>query len=271
MTSNTQHPTGNALQILASDPRWRWSKTTEEDTALWHLEWAEGADCTCHRRFVDKLPEDLFPWEIKLLDARRLAIEADDAQPWSSLPLEDARPVTVTGLYESLGSYLRRLHDHESPHGFGMPRDSTFRHTFNAFMATEFDALNRHLATLGDSKHREKALETLASLRRELSAFHPHGRSCWTVGRLTAERLAVRQNPTRHIASMDFSGVALRPPEYDLAALRLHGFLGGERTVADRSFWKGYNAALTRDLDRRIAYFERLIELKQRLVQPPRL
>lgn len=261
VTSKAPSPSKTALQTVAGDHHWHWSS----DGDVWRMKWNDASERARHLQFVDELADDLFPWEVAMVDDDTLEIEADEVRPWSSFSWREARRATVAGLFESLGTYLRTLHDHGAPEGFGWPDAPTFRHTFNAFMAAEFESVHRRLQSLDEPLFREEAIEALASLRRELSAFHPHGRSAWTIGRLTADRLAVSRTPTRLRACVDFGDVALRPPEFDLASLRIEGLLCGEQSLADRSFWKGYGAALTRDLDRRISYFQRLLDLKRRL------
>lgn len=268
MTSNTKTPSTTAPELVAEDRYWRWAKTPDADT--WRMTWRDASQCARHLRFVTDLPDELFPWDVEPIGDDTIEIEADGARPLSSFSLPSARKATIASLFESLGAYLRTLHDHPSPEGFGPPDTSKFRHTFNAYMTAEFESIHRRLQSADDPAFRDQAIDALASLRRELSAFHPHGKSAWTVGRATPRRLAISRNPTRLQACVDFGAVALRPPEFDLATLRIDDLLSGDPSLADRAFWKGYRAALTRDLDRRIAYFERLIDLKRRLAATTR-
>ncbi len=268
MTTNSQHPPQGDSQRVARHRRWSWFLVPGADSVAWRLEWSDTSHRARHLQFVDELPDELYPWDARSKGDVALIVEPDGARPWVSFSLDEAPRATVAGLFTSLGKYLRHLHDRPSPEGFGPPGTERFRHTFNSFMTAEFETMNRHLLTLKDTDQRREAIDGLASLRQELSAFHPHGRSVWTVGRLTPTRLAVHRHPTRLAGCLDFGDVALRPPEFDLASLRCCGLLGDEQILADRAFWKGYGAALTRDLERRISYFCRLIELKRRLTLP---
>ena len=265
----TDSPTtqSSAERSLASDDRWSWSSLEEDGDPRWELRWSTDVEARRHSGFVEEYGDKLFPYAVVSQGETSCTLRAGDARPFSTIQWRKTGDSSIVALFESLGMWLRSVHELDAPAGFGDVIVDDKYHTFNAFMATEFTALSRRMQELNNEMVRDTAVETMATLRHELSAFHPHGRSTWTVGRPTPERLATGENPSRVECFLDFGAVALRPPEYDLAALRVHGLLP-EHPIAERAFWKGYKAAVTCDLSRRLAYFESLIELERLLGCP---
>ncbi len=249
----------------------RWSLHIDDsgEETRWELQWESADEFARHIAKIDDFPDALFPYPVQSRDERSLIVSSTGAETLASVAYEELSNAALVGVFESLGKLLRRIHELPSPSGFGDHQFGGAYHTFNAFMASAFTALSEAILELENDEVRDTAVETMANLRHELSAFHPHGRSTWTVGRPTPTRFSVRDNPTEVEALLDFGSVALRPPEYDLAALRIYGLLS-DHPVADRAFWKGYGAAVTCDLSRRITYFENLINL-ERLVSRPAL
>lgn len=261
-------PTTTAAEpdLVADTPRWRWEQIDDDTPPRWVLAWSDSTELQRHQAFVGER-QRLFPYDVRSRDETRLTVKATGATALATMNWCEFGDATVMSLFESLGRWLRAIHDLDAPAGFGdLLMDHSF-HTYNAFMAAEFGELSRRMRTLENDAMRDTAVESMAALRQELSAFHPHGKSTWTVGRPTPQRLAVTDDATGVEACLDFGSVALRPPEYDLAALRVYGVLTDHR-VADRAFWKGYDVAVTCDLTRRITYFESLIELERLLGCP---
>ena len=260
MTSNRR--------VIAEDDHWTWAVVDDTDPTLWILHWPddEQARRAAHRIDDTALARRIFPFE--LADAPEidgLTVVAQDVRPLSALLYDGVTPVRHHRTLEELGRWLRALHDLSAPAGFGDPESQPRLQTINAFLAARFVTISQDLPDT-NGLH-EEALHHLADLRNELSAFHPHGRSTWTVGRIDADRIAIHPKTGAIAGILDPGMVSLRPPEYDLAALRAFGVLSSS-SLAARAFWRGYGAALTRDLERRIAYFERLIDLERQLGCP---
>lgn len=253
--------------LLADDKRWRWSSMAGDEGQIWQLTWKAEVERRRHHDFVARHGDHRLFKPTATGDDKSLTLNASNARPLASMNWREMSNPILVGIFESLGRQLRELHELRSPSGFGDAIAGSPYHTFNAFMAAQFGELSRRTQRVDNEVLRETAMESLASLRHELSAFHPHGASTWTVGRLSPDRLAIKTNPAGVDALMDLGGVGLRPAEYDLAALHIYGLLD-VLPVADRAFWRGYNAARTCDLHRRIGYFERLIELERLLGTP---
>ncbi len=257
-------------QLLAHDAHWRW---TVVDDSQWRIGWETEREKTRHREFVEQHVEPdekglcLAPPILVDDEQRALTVEASTARPLSSIDWTEQPTPVIATIFDNLGTTLRQVHELRSPSGFGDGIAGNPFHTFNAFMAAHFTELSRRSQRLENEILRETAVESLAALRQELSAFHPHGKSTWTVGHLAPSRLAVQTKPAGLVALMDLGSTGLRPPEYDLAALHIYRLLDVV-PAADRAFWRGYDAARTCDLRRRISYFERLIELERLLGSP---
>jgi hypothetical protein len=249
-------------QEIARDPAWSWSVDSGGQT--WRLAWTHPEEARRHQLRASNPPlaRRVFPFAQTSSTPEGVELKAEDARPLSHLIEDGLSPVQHHRVLEELGRWLRALHDLPAPEGFGDPEGQPRLQTINAFLAARFVALSQRLSER-EELHLD-ALPLLADLRNELSSFHPHGRSTWTIGRLTTDRLAIRPG-TRTIAGvMDLGLLSLRPPEVDLAALQISGVLP-KRPLAARAFWRGYSAALTRDLARRIDYFARLFSLELQL------
>ena len=256
-----------ALEESKDRRRWRWSPAEgiRGPCKLW---WDSPRRFQRHELFVtDESRRALFPHRIASTGEDRMEVQLGNLEPLATLDFEDLGDASAFSLFHSLGRRLREVHGLRCAARFGDHLYGTTYRTFNGFMAAEFGALGARFRRLEDGVQRDRAMELIAELRHELSGFHPYGRSCWTVGRLSPERIAIRTTPREVVGFLDFGSAALRPPEYDLASMRAEGVLASHPR-AERGFWKGYDAALTRDLERRILYFERLIALEKVLGCP---
>lgn len=262
--TTTQTTTFDELPI--SDDVWRWS-TGDDESAPWLLRWKRTDQVMRHLCFVEESGDSLFPYQCQPHGDTSLEVESTTAVPLASVDWRNTEAATRIGLFESLGRLISGLHNLSAPAGFGDAVIGDPYRTFNAFMASEFAELGRRMDSLDDEELYHSAVASMATLRHELSAFHPHGKSTWTAGRLSPNSIAVDQSPLRAEAIVDLGAAALRPFEYDLATLSIHGLILDD-PLADRAFWKGYGAAVTCDLKRRISYFERLIELEHLLHLP---
>lgn len=257
------------------DSHWGWSTLSDGKASdvvtgdFWRIHWRRSDERQRHIRLsgIDGLRSRVFPYDVIEVDELAIQVAATGARPLSSMAWQQFSPPSMAGLFENLGRWLRGLHDLPAPAGFGDPHGPEPFQTINAFMAAEYLEFGHRISTFDDDHLYEKAVESLATLRHELSIFHPHGKSCWTVGRLTPERIAIDPDTLQVEAILDLGACALRPPDYDLAALRVYGILT-DHPIADRAFWRGYQAAQTSDLARRLSYFERLIELERLLDCP---
>ncbi len=264
---------------LAADELWHWllvddgacesDSSGENENPKWRLQWHNRGEARRHiLRIKDsRLASALFPFSVLHTEETIVDIVAVPGRPLSSVNWRGLSQLEIRKLFEGLGSRLRHLHDMPAPSGFGDPEIGQRYQTINAFMAARFSDLSNRLQVVESEDLRDQSVRLLAGLRQELSIFHPHGRSCWTIGRLSADRMLYDEESGKIEGILDLGCLALRPPEYDLAALRAYGILT-DHPVADRGFWKGYQAALTRDLERRFDYFGRLIELERLLGYP---
>ena len=260
----------SAAPLIAGDHHWQWMEYANDEERSWLFRWPDTNSLERHLRFLDRVGEVYRPLPTRRHDQTSLVGTTEKLAPLSALDLQGASLPRIKSLFESLGRWLRNLHDVPAPSGFGDIGQENSFHTFNAFMAENFRILGIRLRALDSDVVRDQSVQVLAALRNELSAFHPHGRSAWTVGRLTPSRIAVSTEQFRVAGVLDFGAAALRPPEYDIASLRIHRIFG-EHLAAERAFWSGYGAARTCDLKRRITYFERLIELEHLLDRPAHL
>ena len=248
--------------VLATDAGWSW--TTGVGEAHFRLSWQRPEEAERHRRRLDEaqLARQLFPFRVLPCDDGGCRLQLSSAgappRPLSTVLTDGLPPLKLTRVLEELGRWLRALHDLPSPDGFGDPEAEPRLQTINAFLSQTFAEMTQEL-TEREALNEEK-LQSLADLRNELSGFHPHGRTSWTLGRITPGRLAVDPTTGAIVAFMDLGQISLRPPEWDLAALRVSRLLPA-RSLSERAFFRGYGAALTRDLERRVHYFERLLTL----------
>ena len=249
---------------MVNPKTWSWTCTGADQSGPWHLTWSRADELLRHLGFVDETGNAVFPYDSKPLSDRALKVEPSDGRPLSTIEWRTIKATTKVGLFESLGRLISTLHNLPAPAGFGDALCGEPYGTFNGFMAAEFAELGRAMEALDDQSRYLHAVDALATLRHELSAFHPHGKSTWTAGRLKPASIAVGPKLLRVEAIVELGVVALRPFEYDLAALSLEGLIFDD-PLADRAFWKGYGAAVTCDLKRRVRYFERLIALERLL------
>lgn len=249
-------------QVLAGDALWSWA--TGEGEADFRLTWHLADEAQRHHRRLGEalLARQLFPFRVLPDDDGGCRFQSDGGVsplvPLSALMAQGLSPLKLGRVIEELGRWLRALHDLPSPGGFGDPDNQPRLQTINAFLSETFADLAQGLTAQGMLD--ETRLQILADLRNELSSFHPHGRTSWTLGRITPERLAMDPTAGSIVAALDLGQASLRPPEWDLAALRVSEILP-PRSLMERSFFRGYGAALTRDLERRVDYFERLLRL----------
>ena len=166
---------------------------------------------------------------------------------------------------EELGEALRKLHSLTTPtRAFGDAADGGERwSTFNGFAAarleSHLESVN-HDATLSPEQ-RDELLRAMDDLRHELSAFHPRYPAVWCHGAPGAHALYTPAEGRQLTALCGFGHSMLLPGEWDLAcALFLDGLIEHDRLV--RSFYRGYGAARTMDMQRRERFFRRLVALE---------
>ena len=253
-----------------SDHDFRIQAYQRSELPRWVLTWTSPTSLASHQEALtlESLREVLFPYLFESGNEVQVQVQGSFARPLSTLASKKSSQGSHFAFWEKLGAWLRRLHHVPAPSGFGSLNQSNRYQTFNAMMAAEFDSLGQRLQMLDSEALKEQAIELLAELRHELSSFHPHGRSTWTLGRITTERILVDPATSRVEGASDLSHIGLRPPEFDLANLRYHNLFGGQ-PQAETAFWKGYQAVLTSDFERRIYYFQRLLSLQTLLLLPP--
>lgn len=168
-------------------------------------------------------------------------------------------------LAEQLGEALRKLHSLKvADRTFGDVREAGARwSTFNGFAASRLEShleAANHDAALSQDE-RDALLRALDDLRHELSAFHPRYPAVWCHGAPGARALWVDAAGARVTGLVRFGGARLLPSEWDMAcALYLDGLVEHDALV--RSFYRGYGAARTMDMQRRERFFRRLVSLE---------
>lgn len=247
------------------DRHFRWESRTNHPT-IWRLFWKHPHDLAAHLRALEnpRLTANLFPFQLRSIEDDYAEFQGTRSRPLSLIDRESLPPLWRRLCFESLGTWLRALHDQPAPEGFGAYFGGERFQTFNALMAHDLQRFGHQIHALQDDAARDQALELLSDLRCGLNAFHPHGRSVWTLSYLSANRLAIHPVSAQIEGIVDLSGLATRPPEFDLGALTFYGLLENDGHD-EQAFWKGYRAVLTRDLERRIHYFQRYHQLRSSL------
>ncbi len=191
-------------------------------------------------------------------------LTAQGVQHFGQLSPQVARPIV-----DSLGVLLRKLHSITSPGLFGeIPDDldalpeGTF-HTFNGWVASKLErfaeAINQAQSLSPDQ--RLLCLKYLGDLRHELSAFHPRHPAVFSHGSLGVENLWVGPGGQEIVGLTGFDQARYVPAEADLASVM---WIEGLATLDDaviRSFYRGYGAAHTMDVQRRERFYRRLTAL----------
>ncbi len=187
-------------------------------------------------------------------------MEAQGIAGWSEV--DAARGRSLMG---SLGTMLRKVHSLEGPGIFGElpdPDDASpcdapdTWHTFNGWVARRLELYAEALDG-GALPERMDLKSSLGDLRHELSAFHPRHPSVLVHGSVHPAHVWVDEGAHEVVALTGFDHAAFLPAEADLAKiLWLEGVVREDTFV--RSFYKGYGAARTMDVQRRERFYRRL-------------
>lgn len=189
-----------------------------------------------------------------------LLVEQPEGTPMTELGAlqgERARPIV-----ESIGSMLRKLHQIPVAPFCGDIADELDGGerwlTFSGYVAHHLEWFNEHLRKRDFEEPDAEALNAAtADLRHELSAFHPRNPACLCHGRLAFEHIWVDEAGREVVGLTGFECAAQIPREADIAHLLWIAGVGEDQLI--RSFYEGYGAARTMDVQRRERFYRRLV------------
>ncbi|QDG49951.1 hypothetical protein FIV42_04145 [Persicimonas caeni] len=172
------------------------------------------------------------------------------------------------GLAREAGELARKLHEIEVPREYGdmvdPDRDGHIGrwNTFNGYIAHRLEHFAEQIRHRDlDEEVRSQLLATIGDLRAELAAFHPRHAPSLNHGAFGPQHFWVDETGRTITALTGFDGARLLPPEADLARLLwLDGLACDDGLV--RSFYAGYGAARTMDLQRRERFYRRVAALE---------
>lgn len=266
-------PSTQPLDAPAREGRaWRWR--VQRSGGQHALFYVFDDDAACARAAVVSSPKwahELFavPDGVSILRAERaLLLEGVDGMP---LPQYIAH-MGADGLHtlpaaaailEQIGVLMRKIHSLDAPaRRFGdVLEASTSTTTFNGYVASRLESVYevfQHHTPSGVP--RQTMLEEVGTLRHELSAFHPRYPASLIHGAPSLEHVWINMQG-EVVALTGFQDAAFLPPEIDTAYLIWMTNLI-EHDALLTSFYKGYGAARTMDVQRRGRFYRRLLALE---------
>lgn len=232
---------------------------------------AHRAQHAAHLFAVPELLESGESWcLVEEIDGRTLSahLSSRGAAALPDLGLEAAR-ILVKGI----GELTRKLHEIEVSREFGdilqeVDGAGGRWQTFSGYCAARLEHVSEALRRPDlDEETRSRLLTSIGDLRTELSAFHPRHAPSLTHQRLAPAHIWVDESGREVVGLTGFAHARLMPAEADLARLLwLEGIADDDALV--RSFYEGYGAARTMDLQRRERFYRRLAAFEA-LIEPP--
>ena len=168
-------------------------------------------------------------------------------------------------ILEQLGVLFRKLHSLSAPElHFGpvATAEGAPARTFSGYVASTLERAQIALFKLPELEdEHQRLVEWISDLRYELSSFHPRHPASLNHGAPSLSSLWVDAAGAELVALTGFEQATFLPAEADVAALLWLGLGGRLDEVQIRSFYKGYGAARTMDVQRRERFYRRYVAL----------
>lgn len=174
--------------------------------------------------------------------------------------LTDLNTPYGAAMIQSLGENVRKIHSVSVEATFGDVIEETGERwlTFNGYVAAHFERFSEDVRSLDiDDTTAMQINNRIGQMRHDLASFHPRSPSSVVHGRLALEHIWIDEHGREVVGITGFENAAILPPEVDLAwLLWFEGF--GQNDSVLRSFYRGYGAARTMDVQRRERFYRRL-------------